>query len=224
MTVEMPSPFGHALAGLAIAFVAEPADARPRRWWAPGLSDFALVAACAAVWPDLDLIYSPWHRNWTHSVGATALVMIIAAAVTGKVTGAVQWRWVWTLAAAHASHMVVDWLGTDRFLPIGIEAFWPFSERFVLSGWNWFPPVERRLTHESALAVNAWAFAYEALTLGTIAVAAWWFTRRRRSRVPTSYPGVRPTPSAAAEDRVGISDRQIPPAARSESPGTRRGR
>jgi len=224
MTLEMPSPFGHALAGLAIAFAAEPATAASRRRWAPGLSDFALWAIVAAVWPDLDLIYPPWHRTWTHSIGATALVMIIAAAVTGKVTGRIQWRWAWMLGAAHASHMVADWLGTDRFLPIGIEAFWPFSDRFVLSGWNWFPPVERRLAHESALAVNAWAFAYEAMTLGTIAAAAWWLTRRRRSRVRTSSPGVRPTPSAAAGDRGGTSDRQSPRAARSESPGTHPGR
>lgn len=176
----MPSPFGHALAGLTIAFAAEPADARPRRWWAPGLSDFALLSAVAAMAPDLDLVYPPWHRNWTHSIGATALVMIITAAVTGKVTGKVGWRWVWLLGGAYASHLLVDWLGTDRFLPIGIEAFWPFSDRFVLSGWNLFPAVERRLTHESALAVNAWAFFYEAITLGPIALASWALGRMRR--------------------------------------------
>src|SRR6187401_2187827 len=105
MTLEMPSPFGHALAGLAIACAAQPAEARPRRWWAPGLTDFALISVAAAVWPDLDLIYPPWHRNWTHSIGATARVMIITAAVTGKVTGRIEWRWVWTLGAAQASHM-----------------------------------------------------------------------------------------------------------------------
>jgi inner membrane protein len=182
MALQMPSPFGHALAGLTIAMAADAPGARPRRWWAPGLSDLALMAIFCAVIPDLDLVYPPWHRAWTHSVGATALVMIIAAAVTGKVTGKIDWRWVWALGAAHASHLLLDWLGTDRLPPIGIELFWPFNDGFYLSGLNWFPPVERRLTRDAALVVNARAFVYEAVVLGVITAATWALTRSRRNQ------------------------------------------
>src|SRR5690349_1255335 len=124
----MPSPLGHGLAGLAIGFAAEPAttaQASGRR-----LSTFAVMGAVIAALPDADLLYPGIHRGVTHSIGATALLMIVTAAVTGWVTGKIQWRWVLLVGAAHASHIVLDWLGTDRYPPPGLEALWPFSRQF----------------------------------------------------------------------------------------------
>lgn len=209
----MPSPLGHALAGLTIALAVEPADAPVRRWW-PGLSDLAWAGAFVAVLPDIDLVYPPWHRSVTHSIGATVLIMIMAAAVTGKVTGRIGWRWVWTLGAAHASHILLDWLGTDRLPPIGIEALWPFSHQYFLSGWNVFPPVERRLLNPAAIGINLWAAIFEVAVLGSMATLTWRAKRRRRSRVPTSDRGGRPQPSAAAADRGDTSDPRTPRAVR----------
>jgi membrane-bound metal-dependent hydrolase YbcI (DUF457 family) len=214
MRPPMPSPLGHALAGLTIGLAIDPSAAPAKRWWAPGLPDLALAAACIAVIPDLDLVYPPWHRSVTHSLGATVLIMIIAAAVTGKVTGRIAWRWVWALGAAHASHILLDWLGTDRFPPIGIEALWPFSHRPVLSGWNIFPPVERRLQNPAALAINLRAAGFETAVMGSIAAATWLATRTRRSRARTSARDARPQPSAAAGDRDDTSDPRSPRAAR----------
>lgn len=209
----MPSPIGHALAGLAIGWSAsrpEPSDdSRPAGW-----SLLALGCVLAAAAPDLDLLYPPIHRTVTHSVGATLLVIIITAAVTGKVTGRIAWRIVLALAAAHASHILLDWLGTDRFPPPGIRALWPFSNHFYISGWEVFPNVERRLWRPDALAVNVHAALMEILIVGPVTAAVWLATRTRRNRVRTSGPDARRPPSVEAADTDGTWDRQGPRAAR----------
>ena len=99
--MHMPSPVGHALAGVAAAWAA---DLLPgRRVWrtaapaAPFRTDFlsgaggalTLGAAALGVAPDLDLFLAQ-HRAITHSVGAVAAVFIVAAVVTGQVTAKVQ--------------------------------------------------------------------------------------------------------------------------------------
>src|SRR5262245_469586 len=106
----MPSPIGHGLAGLAIGLALEPAQPESARSTTRHLSKFAILGAVFAALPDADLIHSAIHRGVSHSIGATALLMIIAAVVTGWVTGRVQWRWVLLVGAAHASHILMDWL------------------------------------------------------------------------------------------------------------------
>jgi membrane-bound metal-dependent hydrolase YbcI (DUF457 family) len=71
----MPSPVGHALAGVATVWTLTPRA--PRR--------LVLVAAALAVLPDGDLVHAGSHRFFTHSLGAVIVVTIIAAAVTGWV-------------------------------------------------------------------------------------------------------------------------------------------
>ena len=97
---HMPSPWGHALAGVAAAWAA---DLLPgRRLWrmdlppAPVFTGFvgagAAMTLCAAALgsaPDLDL-YLVQHRAITHSLGAVAVVFIVAGVVTGQVTRRVQ--------------------------------------------------------------------------------------------------------------------------------------
>src|SRR5262245_21098986 len=90
---RMPSPLGHALAGLAAAWGSDlvPGRRKPRTA-APNASFFSraggwLTVACVglAVLPDLDLA-TRTHRAISHSIGAVILVTIIAGAVTGWVT------------------------------------------------------------------------------------------------------------------------------------------
>src|SRR5262245_19283746 len=126
----MPSPIGHGLAGLTIGLAVEPEEPESARSTTRRLSRYAIFGAIVAALPDVDLVIQQMHRGVSHSVGATALLMIIVAAVTRWVTGRVQWRWVVLVGAAHASHILMDWLGVDRYAPPGIEALWPFSHRF----------------------------------------------------------------------------------------------
>jgi membrane-bound metal-dependent hydrolase YbcI (DUF457 family) len=138
----MPSPIGHALAGLAVASAAD--RILPARYRAPAVSR-ALIISCVAlaIAPDLDLIHPSSHRTMTHSLVATGLVTIVAAAVTGWVTSRVDWRLAVTCGIAHASHILVDWMGQDLATPAGLQILWPLSDRWFISGWEIFRATQR---------------------------------------------------------------------------------
>lgn len=189
MANRMPSTIGHSLAGLAIGLAAQPHAKAIAPASHPLILPLAGAAMAAA--PDLDLLLPHFHRAATHSIGATFLVMIVAAGVTGKVTGRIWWRLVLVLGLAQWSHLFMDWLGVDPSIPSGIEALWPFSTDFYVSGVNWFPPTERRIfSVPDALAINVRAVLVEVTTMVPIVALAWWITRRRRSRGRSSGQGV----------------------------------
>ena len=86
-----------------------------------------------------------------------------------------------TCAAAHASHILLDWLGADLSQPAGIQALWPWSDRWFISGWDVFPWIERRRIFSAAsMAVNSYALVWELLLMGAVVGALWW--RRTRQR------------------------------------------
>jgi inner membrane protein len=212
----MPSPIGHTLAALAVRWFGRPAGrestAMPR---VRLLGPLSLACVALAVLPDVDLLFYRWHRTVTHSVGATLLVMIIAAVVTGKVTGRIGWRVVLVLGAAHASHVLLDWLGVDELPPRGIQALWPFSHDWYISNWDIFLPTERRNAWSAdSMLTNLRAVVGELALLGPIAVVAWLATRKRRSPARTSARADQPQPSGAAADTAGTSDRPAPREAR----------
>src|SRR5262245_34111858 len=109
----MPSPIGHAIAGVAVAWGGDAVDRRA--------SSVRLVSVCAvlAAASDLDLLFPRAHRTYTHSVVAILIVFIVAASVTGGVThlrasrygGQARWRTALICCAAYASHPLLDWLG-----------------------------------------------------------------------------------------------------------------
>ncbi|MQA30313.1 MAG: hypothetical protein GEU82_10810 [Luteitalea sp.] len=210
----MPSPIGHALAGLTVSWL----GGRHTISNGPRLAS-PLVFACiaAAVLPDLDLVFSSFHRGLTHSIGFSVLIMIVAAGVTGWVTGRILWREAVVVGAAHASHLVLDWLGADRLAPLGLQALWPFSHDYYISNWDLFLSTQRRDPLSiRAFGINARAALREMAVMGPIAAAAWMLRRRRRSRARSSGPDARRRPSGAAGDRGGTSDRPVPRATRSE--------
>ena len=200
MWFSMPSPLGHSLAGLAVAWLVQPDTATPRtpagtaesgaRTPKPGLASVTRTlwfwsAAVAAV-PDIDLLIPHAHRSATHSFTATALIFIVTMLVTGKVTRRSAWVVAATLAVAHSSHLLMDWLGTDRLPPFGLQAFWPFDDRFFIAGADFFPPVERRLLRPDAIGINAHAAIVEIATMGPLALVAWWTARLRQRRSLTA--------------------------------------
>jgi membrane-bound metal-dependent hydrolase YbcI (DUF457 family) len=133
----MPSPVGHALAGLAVT------------WLCRSHTRVALVGAALAVAPDFDLVLPGAHRTYTHSVGAVAVVGVLSWLVLRRrhdprdhprdaALVAVA------LAAAYASHLLLDWLGSDPSIPPGLAALWPFSWHFYISNLDVFTPISRR--------------------------------------------------------------------------------
>ena len=183
----MPSPIGHTLAGLTVGWLSDPRAARSlppdttrTARLRASLTPLVLWCAAVAALPDADLLIPHFHRTATHSVTATVLVLIIAAAVTGKVTRSATLKFAAALAAAHATHLLLDWLGTDRNPPAGLQMLWPFDRTFYISGWDVFPPVARGRISPQMIAVNAHAALWEVILMGPVAAAAWLY---RRSRV-----------------------------------------
>jgi membrane-bound metal-dependent hydrolase YbcI (DUF457 family) len=188
MIAPMPSPIGHALAGVAIAWTPLKRDT--------GAVPSALICALLAALPDIDLLYMPVHRTATHSLFTALAVFIVAAAVTGQVKGRVSWSFAAICAAAYASHAVCDWMGKDASSPYGVQILWPLSDRWFISPWRIFPGTERRsILSERSILINLRAAVTEILIFGPV-VALLWIRRTRRSRVPTSVQDSRPQPSA----------------------------
>ena len=131
----------------------------------------ALPFALVGTLPDLDLLFGT-HSTYTHSIGAAALVLVIARVVTG------QWRWALAASLAYASHILLDWLGNDTTPPIGIMALWPFSWEFYESPYHVFMPISRRYWLSGFLAHNLTAVMREILWIGPLAAFAFWRLER----------------------------------------------
>jgi hypothetical protein len=153
----VPSPIGHALGAAAAGWLV--AGGRPS--WR---STAALVAVGS-------------HSTYTHSIGAVALVTAVAWAVTR------DHRWALALGAAWASHLLLDWMGSDTSHPIGIMALWPFSTAHYQSTLYLFDAISRRYwLPEQFIWGNLRAAAREVAILLPIAVAAAWVSSNNRSR------------------------------------------
>lgn len=218
----MPSPIGHMLAGVAISG-SVPTSA-PHESPRAAVLLTLLLAALAAI-PDADLLLPVVHRGASHSVAAIALVSILAMGVTRWVTGGVHWRMVLVCAAAYASHPLLDWLGTDTYLPRGVQIFWPFSDRFFISNLDLFPRLERRnLLSLATFYGNLRAGIAEVLILGPVALLPWLVRRlmwpgdgarsTRRTLDQISDRGVLQQPYAEAVGRGDTSDPRSPRAGR----------
>jgi membrane-bound metal-dependent hydrolase YbcI (DUF457 family) len=175
----MPSPIGHALAGVAVAWTADLVDGRRS---SPGL-----VATCAglAMLPDADLLI-PWtHRMATHSLVAAAAVYIVAIVVTGQVT-----RKAWLCGLAYASHLLLDWLGADKVPPRGLQILWPFSDRWMISDWDIFRQTARlHFLTAPIIWQNAIAVAQEIAILLPIVLALWLVRVKAAPRFSTELAG-----------------------------------
>jgi inner membrane protein len=187
----VPSPIGHVLAGAAVVYAGDAIDRRR--------SPISLVVTCALLGAvaDLDLLLPRYHRSFTHSLTAVAFIFIVAAAVTGEVTrrrasrlgGQARWRVALICACAYASHLLLDWLGSDTLPPYGLQVYWPFINRFFVSGLNLFAETERRhLFSGPTLVQNLWAAAQEVAILAPITGALWLVRVKALARLPAELP------------------------------------
>ena len=191
----MPSSVGHALAGAAAAWCADlvPGDrgwrtAPPRAsWYRRAGNGLTLLCAGVAAAPDLDLLFGS-HRMFTHSVGAVLLVGIVAAVVAVRIRRPAI-RVALMCAGAYATHLVLDWLAADSLPPFGLQAFWPFSHAWVISGWDLFRQTERRhFLSPATIWVNLLSVVQEVAILGPVAVAVWLIRVKALARFSAEMP------------------------------------
>ena len=166
----MPSPLGHALGGLAAGCALRPfteADARTGilRRYGPW---FALLGML----PDVDLLFSV-HRGPTHSLGAALIVGLAALALTRRRRLAVA------AACAYASHVLLDWLGADTSVPVGVMALWPLGREHYQSSVEVFDSVWRRNETPDFWIHNVKAVAKELAILLPLVFVAWRFAVRQ---------------------------------------------
>ena len=176
----MPSPIGHALAGLAAVWIADlvPGDRDWRTappsasWYKRAGNGLTLACAVLSASPDLDLLVAR-HRTVTHSVAAVAFVAIFAAAMAARAGRPVA-RVAAMCAAAYATHLLLDWLAADAFPPRGIQWLWPLSHKWYISDTDWFLQTERRefLTAPSIIK-NLQAIVQEIAILVPTLAAVW---------------------------------------------------
>jgi membrane-bound metal-dependent hydrolase YbcI (DUF457 family) len=186
----MPSPIGHALAGIAVAWTADliPGD---RTWrTAPASAPWHLRAgngitlACAglAAAPDLDLAFMP-HRTATHSIGAVVIVGLLAAALAANARRPVV-RIALMCAAAYGSHLLLDWLGADYYPPRGLQLMWPINHEWYISGVDLFRQTARlRVFTRGPMLTNVRAIVQEIGILGPIVAALWLVRVKALSRL-----------------------------------------
>jgi inner membrane protein len=169
----VPSPVGHALAGLVVAVAAQPAAMRARMF--PPLAMGAMLFAIA---PDLDLIYPDGHRVATHSVTAVITVAAVVAVAGWRRFGRVPWRAALVFGGAYGTHVLTDWLGVDTGPPSGLRLWWPWSDRWFISGLAWFRPIERHDPFTlSSVQMNLIAVLQEIAIIGPVLMLVWLLRR-----------------------------------------------
>jgi membrane-bound metal-dependent hydrolase YbcI (DUF457 family) len=193
----MPSPLGHALAGVAIAWSAEAIRRQPLRVE----PRFTLAGTCVAlaISPDLDFLYPPIHRMMTHSLAAGLCV-----AVAMWVLHRHRRRDAWTIAvvcvAAFGSHLLLDWLGGDTKRPAGIQLLWPFSADWFISDLHVFRATDIGGFFKPRIMLsNAQAILQEVGIVLPFAAAAYAW-RRRVLGAGTGGPKRWPAAGRLAED------------------------
>ena len=127
---------------------------------------------------DIDFLIGR-HSYETHSVGAVVVVLAAVLAWTRTPRLAVAG------GVAYASHILLDWLGSDTTPPIGIMALFPFTTDFYQSELFVFDAISRRIWLWSTWVHNANAVAREIAILGPLVVLSlavypgWRFLRGR---------------------------------------------
>jgi inner membrane protein len=172
----MPSPIGHGLAGVSVAWLATPRAGR----------SLAIACALLAASPDIDVLFGS-HRGPTHSLAAVVLVSAAAAmfATARKLPAA---RVAAACGLAYASHLVLDWLGKDSATPYGIMALWPFSSQYFSSEADLFLEISRRYWNpDEFIFGNVRSLVQELVVLLPLTAIVWWIRRRNTEyRMPNT--------------------------------------
>jgi len=200
---SMPTPIGHALAGVAAAWAVDlvPGDRLSRiahtsaSWYQRAGNGLTLICAGLAVAPDVDLLLLPFypqsHRTVTHSVGAALVVGMLAGAVAARTrrSAAGVARVATMCVTAYATHLLLDWLGADNYPPRGIQLLWPFSHAWFISDLDLFPQTARRQIFTAPIVrLNLVAIAQESAILLPILVALWLVRVKALAGLATELP------------------------------------
>ena len=144
--------------------------------WRSLASDKRLpLFASLGVLADIDFLFGV-HSAYTHSVGATIVVGVVAA-LLGRNHSL---RFAPAAALAYGTHILLDWLGSDTVAPLGVMALWPLTTDYFLSGLYWFPSVCRQFRELSCWWHNVASLVWEIVFLGPLVFGALYLKHRSR--------------------------------------------
>ena len=133
-----------------------------------------VILAGIGIAPDLDLLWGR-HSMETHSVGAAAVVASIAAWQRWPVAASRTTIWL-AVAMAWMSHPILDAMGSDTSVPIGVMALWPFSSAHFQTDWEVFGAISRRYWRDDFWSINITSIIKELLVLGPLLALVAFFT------------------------------------------------
>jgi inner membrane protein len=91
---------------------------------------------------------------------------------------------------AYATHVLLDWLAVDTRPPLGLQALWPFSKEYYLSGANFFARTERRaLLSTTTIRTNLAAFVWELAIMLPIVLLLWRVRVKALARLAPEVSG-----------------------------------
>jgi membrane-bound metal-dependent hydrolase YbcI (DUF457 family) len=192
----LPTSIGHAVAGAAAAWTADLVPGRrawrtaPRTasWYRRAGNGLTLICAALGAVPDVDLLFHV-HRTYSHSIGAVILIGLFAGALAANANRPIA-RVALMCAAAYGTHLLLDWMAVDLFPPLGIQALWPFSKSFYISGWDLFLKTERRqFLSWPSIQINLEAVIRELLILTPIVVVVWLVRVKALAGLASELPG-----------------------------------
>jgi membrane-bound metal-dependent hydrolase YbcI (DUF457 family) len=166
----MPSPLGHALAGLTVhvltASDSREAASRPR----------AALIVGAALSPDLDLLGrfldgQNHHQHELHSLGFALMAGILAMPIA-RAWGLRAFPTGLAVFLGWSSHVLLDYLAVDTSPPIGLMALWPWSSGYYHFPHPLFLDIGRTL-ELGTVVHDVWAVLREILILTPVLVLAW---------------------------------------------------
>jgi membrane-bound metal-dependent hydrolase YbcI (DUF457 family) len=139
----------------------------------------AAVFGIAGAAADVDLLFHA-HSGATHGLGAAVIAGLAAWVVFGLLpAGAWRARLAVAVAAAYATHTLLDWLSTDTSPPVGIMALWPVSRGYYESSLHIFMAISRRYWLPEFWTANLRALARELAILVPVVAVVFWYRRRR---------------------------------------------
>jgi membrane-bound metal-dependent hydrolase YbcI (DUF457 family) len=173
----MPSPLGHAIAGLTVHVLTGSAGDQRTSWRR------AIVVTGAALAPDLDLAFRfvdgrNHHGHETHSLGMALLAAVAAFGLATVLRSRGPLVLALAVGLAWSSHVLLDYLNVDTHPPIGILALWPLSAAYFKFPWPIFLDVGRTLDL-GTIRHNALAAAWECTILLPMLTWAWRLRARR---------------------------------------------
>ena len=178
----MCTPFAHSLAGYAAIILGEPQFSSTFRKNLHALG--AGIAFGTLADADFLVAYNtriPFlqHHYFSHSIAFVFVIGLIAYGGLKILMHSRALKFAMLLAAAYATHLLLDYFTHDGSPPIGIPLLWPFTSKHFIAPIEFFLSIHRGSMETLFGPHNFQALFREAVIVGPFALASYWIASRK---------------------------------------------